>query len=817
MMTSNLYPQLRQEPYRMLQVVVDNIPQFIFWKDRQLAYIDCNRSYAAYVGLNSPAHILGRTEAQLHWSEAEAAYLNQLDNAVMASNQPSYNVEFRAEINGQLHWLRTSRIPLHDDSGAVVGILGIIEEITDHKETENALRESREMLQLVMDNIPQAIFWKNRDYVILGGNRNFFIDAGDGTPASVIGKTDYELTYRVEEADFFREVDRRVMETDTPEYRIIEPQLQADGKQAWLETNKIPLHDADGVVVGILGTYEDITERKEAEEALRRAYDDLEKRVAERTAELSESNERLRREIERRERIEEALRLSEQRYTLATSAGKVCVWDWHLETNAMYLAPGLTDLLGLDEGYAPADFDDWLTLIHPADRPAVMTTLHAHLNGTTPHCENKLRMTHADGSPRWFLWRGTVIRAGDGRPLRVTGSITDITDLTRAQEAEHEQRMLAEALCDTADLLNSTLDLEEVLDRILRVIGRVVPHKTASIMLVDDNCGRIVRYQGEASSAEGYPRLSAGRIRLSEMEHLNQMRHSRRPLCIQDTLREPSHWADLPEHDWIRSYVGTPICLKGEVIGFLNLHSAVPGFFTPVHAERLQAFANQAASAIQNARSFERAQALAALEERQRLARDLHDAVSQTLWSANLTAEVLPGLWEQDITEGRKSLNDLCEFTRGALAEMRALLIELRPSGLVETRLSTLLRQLVESMSNRLGVHISLRVEGGCLLPPDTQVAFYRIAQEALNNIARHTTATWSEVYLNHEPGYAELRICDNGSGFDPVHVPSGRLGLSIMYERAASIGARLEVNSAPGSGTQIMVTWRHESGVMAL
>ncbi len=795
----------------MLQVVVDNIPQFIFWKDHQLAYMDCNRSYAAYIGLSSTAQICGKTDYDLPWSVAEADYMHQLDHQVITTNQPLYHVELRLENHEQIRWLRTSRIPLQDAEGQVVGILGMIEEITEHKETENALRESREMLQLVMDNIPQAIFWKNRDYIILGGNRNFFIDAGDGTPQSVMGKTDYELTYRLEEADFFREVDRRVMESDTPEYHIIEPQLQADGKQAWLETNKIPLHDAEGRVVGILGTYEDITERKEAEEALRRAYDDLEKRVAARTVELSESNERLKREIEQRERIEEALRLSEQRYTLATSAGKVCVWDWHLESNLMYLAPGLSDLLGLAEHQTPRTFENWLALIHAADRPAVIATLQAHLRGEIPHCENKLRMTHADGSIRWLLWRGTILQSTEDTPQRVTGTITDITDLTRAQEAEHEQRMLAEALCDTADLLNSTLDLEEVLDCILRVIGRVVPHKTASIMLVDEDMARIVRYQGDDPTTNTAAEMH--RFRLVDIEHLHQMRHSGKPLAIDNIQSAASCWAGLPEQGWIRSYVGTPICLEGQIIGFLNLHSPVSGFYTPTHAERLQAFANQAASAIQNARSFERAQALAALEERQRLARDLHDAVSQTLWSANLTAEVLPDLWEQDIEEGRKSLNDLRTFTSGALAEMRALLIELRPSGLVETRLATLLRQLTESMSNRLGVHISLHVEGNCLLPPDTQVAFYRIAQEALNNIARHTTAKRSEVYLCHQPGQAELRIDDNGGGFDPVQIPTGRWGLSIMRERAASIGAKLEINSHPGQGTQIRLWWHKEFG----
>lgn len=789
----------------MFQAVIDNIPQMIFWKDRNLRYIDCNQSYATHIGLGKTSEIVGMTEFDLLWTPEEAKYLSDIDTQTLASDQAHYNLEIKTIHNGQACCLRMTRLPLHDRDGEVIGLLGVIENITEQKDTEKALRESQEMLQLVMDNIPHAIFWKNRDYVIMGGNRNFFIDAGDGTPESVMGKTDYELTYRVEEADFFREVDRRVMENDQPEYRIIEPQLQADGKQAWLETNKIPLHDDDGNVVGILGTYEDITERKDAEESRRR---ELEQRVEERTQELLASNEQLKREIAQRERIEEALRLSEQRYALATNAGKVCVWDWHIDSDRIYLAPGLKDLLGLDERDTPSTFTSWLSLIHSDDRTTFVDTLQKHLDGEFAHCENKLRMIHKDGNIRWMLSRGTIIRDNPGR--RIMGSITDITDLTLTQQAEHEQRMLAEALCDNAELLNSTLNIEEVLDRILKVIERSVPHHIANIMLVDNDGARIVRCQSNIQSRKAPILLMQGYL-LSQNDHLRRMRDTRRPMFIANIPDDEPYWIDVCELGTIRSYVGTPICLEGQVIGFLNLHSPLSNFYTAKHAERLQAFANQAASAIQNARSFERAQALAALEERQRLARDLHDAVSQTLWSANITAEVLPDLWEQNVDEGRKSLDDLQNFTRGALAEMRSLLIELRPTGLVDTRLETLLGQLTESMSNRMGIPVQLTVAGSCLLPPDTQVAFYRVAQEALNNISRHTTATHAEVYFEHRPQYAKLCVQDDGNGFEIENIPSRRLGLSIMRERASSINASLSINSQVGKGTQIILQWQEE------
>ncbi|WP_072013871.1 PhnD/SsuA/transferrin family substrate-binding protein [Myxosarcina sp. GI1] len=158
--------------------------------------------------------------------------------------------------------------------------------------TQEELRTSKQLFQLVMDNIPQYIFWKDRNFLYLGCNQNFAKAAGLENPEQIIGKNDYELPWKREETDFFRECDRRVMESNTAELSIVEPQLQADGKQTWVETNKVPLHDADGNVIGILGTYQDITVRKQAEITLQQSKEELETRVRERTRELIEAKEK---------------------------------------------------------------------------------------------------------------------------------------------------------------------------------------------------------------------------------------------------------------------------------------------------------------------------------------------------------------------------------------------------------------------------------------------------------------------------------------------------------------------------------------------
>jgi PAS domain S-box-containing protein len=138
---------------------------------------------------------------------------------------------------------------------------------SNHKESGES-QGPNQMLRLVVDGLPQAIFWKDRNSVYLGCNKKFAIHAGVESPEDIVGKNDYDLPWKKEETELYLDADRRVMETDTPEYHIFEQQLQADGKNAWLDTNKIPLHNSRGEVIGILGAYEDITERKLAEESI---------------------------------------------------------------------------------------------------------------------------------------------------------------------------------------------------------------------------------------------------------------------------------------------------------------------------------------------------------------------------------------------------------------------------------------------------------------------------------------------------------------------------------------------------------------------
>jgi PAS domain S-box-containing protein len=200
--------------------------------------------------------------------------------------------------------------------------------------------------------------------------------------------------------------------------------------------------------------------------------------------------------------------------------------------------------------------------------------------------------------------------------------------------------------------------------------------------------------------------------------------------------------------------------------------------------------------------------------ERTRLARDLHDAVTQTLFSASLTAEVLPDLWEMDVEEAKSSTEELRQLTRGALAEMRTLLLELRPATLTQTRLSDLIRQLCEAFIGRSRLPIVLKIQGERSLPPEVQVACYRIAQESLNNVFKYARATQVQVDLFLSSSGVKFEVCDNGLGFDTTTIKPTSLGMRIMRERAEAIGADFQISSTPGSGTCIQVTWNEDPHV---
>jgi PAS domain S-box-containing protein len=418
-----------------------------------------------------------------------------------------------------------------------------------------------------------------------------------------------------------------------------------------------------------------------------------------------------------------------------------------------------------------------------------------------------------DGSP-FHVEVGRSAINYRGRPclLSIIRDVSQRIQTEKILSGQIEARIREQAtLLAISHTLASTLEFQPGL--ILDQLREIIEFTHGGLFALEDSTLVTLALRGT-------PRLEQStsiRIHLSSSETLTTLFNGHRPIRIADI------WSDNPQARFLRSllddgaamllegmqsWMWVPLAVRGRIIGGVGVAETRKNYFTAHHAELALSVANQAAITMVNAELYKDAQTLAVLEERQKLARNLHDAVNQSLFSAGLIAEVLPRLWDRDQDEARRSLEDLRRLTRGAMAEMRALLAELRPSTLTDAELGDLLRLLGNAFTGRTNIPAKVTVVGQGVLPAEVQVAIYRVCQEALNNIAKHAGASMVEIDLKHEEFALELRIRDDGQGFDPERTASGHYGLSMMHERAEGVGARLSIKSQPGQGTKLTLHW---------
>lgn len=402
------------------------------------------------------------------------------------------------------------------------------------------------------------------------------------------------------------------------------------------------------------------------------------------------------------------------------------------------------------------------------------------------------------------------IETKDG--VLITSFITDITRRIKERTYEIERRQqVAEGLRDILAILNSNRAPNEILDVIVTQAAQLLHAGASAIYRLQSQIGLLTIRASQRLSSDY---IAQADVSIGEGP-IGQAVQNRRPVTISDlghllvkgdTKSRPGWQTQLAKG--FRAILAAPLIIKEEVYGALVLYYPEPRDFSDEEIKLVVMFADQAALAIENARLRTQIEQAAVATERSRLAHDLHDSVTQTLFSASLIAEVLPRLWQRSPDEGSRRLEELRQLTRGALAEMRTLLLELLPSRLTAAKLSDLLHQLAEAIRGRARISVTLQVKGECTLPPDVQISLYRIAQEALNNVAKHAQASQATISLYCQPTRVELAICDNGRGFLLDGVEPDSLGLSIMRERAEAIGANLEVKSQVDQGTQVAVIW---------
>lgn len=375
------------------------------------------------------------------------------------------------------------------------------------------------------------------------------------------------------------------------------------------------------------------------------------------------------------------------------------------------------------------------------------------------------------------------------------------------------QRRQLEALYQADAQLYRHLELDQVLQALVDVVVDLLQADKAAVMVWDPAQERLIVRAARGFSAASLSRMSfrpgegvAGRVFLC-----------REAITVEDLSQDPSIAHSIAAAEGIRSMLSVPILIEDEIYGVFGMNYCHPRIFSIDDIRLFSALAQRAGQAIQNARLYAQAKQAAALEERQRLARDLHDSVTQALYSLTLLAEAGRRQAQSGHFERvQEHLGQLGAISQQALKEMRLLVYQLRPLALEQDGLVNALQQRLDAVEKRAGIRVTFEA-AEVHLPADVEGELYRVAMEALNNSLKHAAASAVTVRIQPAASGVILDIVDDGRGVDPNRVNRGGLGMSSMAERVAQLGGTFDVisplTSTVAGGTCVRVTW-HVTGV---
>ncbi len=670
---------------------------------------------------------------------------------------------------------RVLSAPYANPDGTVDKVIEVIVDVTERRQTDRMLQESEMMFRSLVENSHSGIFIVAADFKFAYANEMFCRITG--YPHTEVLGLDFRWLLDDESRGLVAEryVKRQRGEAVPSRYEF--NIIRKDGGKRRVEISSTVVLDAAGRP-RTLAQVLDITERKKSEEELRE---------------------------------------SERKFAgIATNIPGV-VFEFRVRRDGAsyfsYISPRATDLFGLPPDPGSPEWNaDLGARVHPEDRPAFFKSI-ADAVASRSEWNYEGRITMPGSGFKWFQGISSPTQVGD--EMVFDGVLLDITKRRAAEEELQEAHAELENRVEqrTAELQKANgLLLQEIRQREVAEERRHESERkyrdlvenANSIILELDTRGRITFFNPFAQEFFGFtePQI-IGRSVVGTIVPRTDSQGADLRSKIMELVRHPERFHNTENENVRRN--GEKVWIAWTNKGLYDQKGRLKEVLC-IGIDRTEQRRTAEMLAQQD-------QEKAAAAERQRLARDLHDAVTQTLFSASLVAAALPKVWARDPAEGQRCLEELRQLTRGALAEMRMLLLELRPAALTEVGLVDLLRHLTEAASGRAGFPVACQVDGECTVPPDVQVALYRVAQEALNNVVKHAGASEAAVSLECRPGSALLRISDNGAGFDPEAVSPKHLGLRIMQERAAGAGAAVKVISSEGRGTEVSVAWPDANG----
>jgi signal transduction histidine kinase len=377
--------------------------------------------------------------------------------------------------------------------------------------------------------------------------------------------------------------------------------------------------------------------------------------------------------------------------------------------------------------------------------------------------------------------------------------------LAALNETEQRRSEQFRLITEVSHRFTSTLELNEVMQQVVRLIQQSFGYYHVAIGMIE---GDEVVYRVGAGILWDDPQFQfkPARLKVGKEGLSGWVAATGESLLIPDVSLEPRYvWM---QGSQTRSELIVPISAKGNIIGVLDIQSDRLDQFDQIDLELMRSLANQAGVAIENARLYEQAKQVAVLEERNRLARELHDSVTQTLYGITLYAQAAVGqLALGNLEQVAENLREIQDTSQEILAEMRLLIYELRPPVLERVGLVGALQARLSAVEGRAGLKTTLKSDLAGRLPAAIEEGLYRIAQEALNNVLKHAHALTITVSLSQSDKLVTMEIADDGVGFEPERVKGqGGMGLPAMQERTAALGGRLAISSKPGEGARVVM-----------
>ena len=722
-------------------------------------WLQVNRSLCQLVGYPEEELLTKTFQDITHPDDLEAdlGYVRRL----LAGEIQTYQMEKRyLHRDGCVVWILLNVSLMRDAEGNPLYFISQMQDITERKRAEEALARSENRLRTIIETEPECVKVLGMDGSLLEMNPAGLSMIEADSLEQVRGKPVYEYIAPEHRTDFVA-LTERVLHggSGTLEFELV----GLKGTSRWLETHAVPLRDAGGEIAGLLAITRDVTKRKKNEEALRQS-------------------ERLYRAV-----IEQA---TENIFLVDVETKRI------VESN-----PAFQRTLG----YSEAELRR-MTLydVVVADRESIDTNVRRVLERKSPFVGVR-KYRCKDGSIVDVEVSASII-SRDGRET-LCAVAHDVTERARAQ------RMLEERLAILSRIAaNLTLDLpvQESLNVLVKSVLNASTAVACSVALIDEATG-FLRIEASHGLDEGFKRgIEAvwrdGAVRSPTKEAIRArqptLAEHRRQLMLEDSTYAPVHrW--IREAEWDTVFV-VPLVSRGRTLGVIHfsyLQGQQPG-----EGERvfLGAIADQVAVAVENARLFSEARGKAALEERQRLARELHDSVSQALYGISLGVETARELLDRDPKEAAEPLDYSIALTEAGMAEMRALIFELRPESLKTEGLVAALEKQAAAIEARYRIQAQAYLCAEPEAPLEAKEAIYRIAQEALHNTVKHARASNVKIRMGRDPERITLEVFDDGAGFDVQGDFPGHLGLRSMRERTSRLGGTLKIESAPDMGTRI-------------